>query len=138
MARKPRIHFPGAVYHVIPRGNAGQNVFFDDKDRCRFYLLMQEGLERYGHRVLAFCLLINHAHPAIQIGNVPLSRIMQNLSFCSPASKAGIRTKNFQFKNLDELLRRQGGFSPANEAVSLEEIESLFGDQQDILKFDNL
>ncbi len=81
MARKPRINFPGAVYHVILRGNAGQNIFFDDKDRCRFYLLMQEGLERYGHRVLAFCLLTNHAHLAIQIGNVPLSRIIQNLSF---------------------------------------------------------
>ena len=27
MARKPRIHFPGALYHVIFRGNAGQQVF---------------------------------------------------------------------------------------------------------------
>jgi hypothetical protein len=24
VARKPRIHYPGAVYHVILRGNAGQ------------------------------------------------------------------------------------------------------------------
>ncbi len=81
MARKPRIHFPGAVYHVILRGNAGQDIFFDDKDRYRFYLLMQEGLERYGHRVLAFCLLTNHAHLAVQVGNTPLSRIIHNLSF---------------------------------------------------------
>jgi len=28
MARKPRIHFPGAVYHVILRGNAGDPIFF--------------------------------------------------------------------------------------------------------------
>ncbi|MDT8445224.1 MAG: transposase, partial [Desulfuromonadales bacterium] len=81
MARKPRIHFPGAVYHVILRGNARQDIIFDDKDRCRFYLLMQEGLQRYNHRVLAFCLLNNHAHLAIQVGNVSLSRIIQNLSF---------------------------------------------------------
>jgi len=40
-----------------------------------------EGIERFGHRVLAFCQLTNHVHMAIQVGDVPLSRIMQNLSF---------------------------------------------------------
>jgi putative transposase len=81
MARKPRIHYPGALYHVTLRGNARQEIFFDDADRCRFYLLLQEGIERFGHRVLAFCLMSNHVHLAIQVGEVPLSRIMQNLSF---------------------------------------------------------
>lgn len=81
MARKPRIHYPGALYHVILRGNARQDVFFDDKDRYRFYLFMQEGIERYGHRVLAFCLMTNHIHLALQVGEVSLSRIMQNLAF---------------------------------------------------------
>ncbi len=81
MARKPRVHYSSALYHVIMRGNARQNVFFDDVDRCRFLLLLQEGLERYGHRIHAFCLMTNHIHLAIQIGDVPLSRIMQNISF---------------------------------------------------------
>ncbi len=81
MSRKPRLHYPGALYHVILRGNARQDIFFDDEDRCRFFLLVQEGIERYGHRVLSFCLMTNHLHLAIQVGNVPLSRIMQNLSF---------------------------------------------------------
>ena len=81
MARKPRIHYPGALYHVILRGNGRQDVFLDDKDRYRFYLFMQEGVERYGHRVLAFCLMTNHIHLAVQVGEVPLSRIMQNMTF---------------------------------------------------------
>jgi REP-associated tyrosine transposase len=81
MPRKPRIHYPGALYHVILRGNARQDIFFDDSDRCRFSLLVQEGIERFGHRVLAFCQLTNHVHMAIQVGDIPLSRIMQNLSF---------------------------------------------------------
>jgi REP element-mobilizing transposase RayT len=42
---------------------------------------MQEGIERYGHRVLAFCLMTNHIHLALQVGEVSLSRIMQNLTF---------------------------------------------------------
>lgn len=81
MPRKPRLHYPGALYHVILRGNACQDIFFEDRDRYRLYLLLQEGVERFGHRILAFCLMTNHMHLAIQVGNVPLSRILQNLSF---------------------------------------------------------
>jgi putative transposase len=81
MARKPRLHYPGACYHVILRGNAGQDLFFDKKDRSRFFFLLQEGIEKYHHRIHAYCLMTNHIHMAIQVGEVPLSRIMQNVSF---------------------------------------------------------
>ena len=81
MARKPRIHFPGACYHVILRGNGGQALFYRKQDRSRFFILLQEGIERYGHCIHAFCLMTNHVHIAIQVGDIPLSRIMQNLSF---------------------------------------------------------
>ena len=81
MARKPRLLYPGALYHAILRGNNGQTIFFDHKDRTRFCLLLQEGIERFGHRIHAFCLMTNHVHLAIQMGGIPLSRIMQNLSF---------------------------------------------------------
>ncbi len=75
------MHIPGGFYHAILRGNAGDPVFFDDDDRYRFYLLLQEGVERYGHRIHAFCLMTNHVHLAVQIAEVPLSKIMQNVSF---------------------------------------------------------
>ncbi len=63
------------------RGNGGADVFFREEDRYRFYLLMQEGVVRYGHRIHGFCLMSNHVHLVIQVGEVPLSRIMQNISF---------------------------------------------------------
>jgi putative transposase len=81
MARKPRIHLPGGLYHVILRGNGGQDVFLTEEDRYRFYLLLQEGTCRFGYRVHAFCLMTNHIHLALQSGDMPLSRGMQNLSF---------------------------------------------------------
>jgi len=81
MARKPRVHYPAALYHVILRGNGGQEIFFGQEDRFRFYLLLQEGIERYGHQVHAFCLMTNHVHLAIQVGEVRLPRIIQNLAF---------------------------------------------------------
>ncbi len=81
MARKPRLHFPGACYHVILRGNSGNDIFFKRQNRSRFLLLLQEGLERYRHRIHAYCLMTNHVHLAIQVEEIPLSRIMQNVSF---------------------------------------------------------
>ena len=80
MSRRPRIHFPGAVYHVMVRGNAGLPVFFIDADRLRFYLFLQEAIERFECRVHAFCCMTTHIHLAIQIADISLSRIMQNLS----------------------------------------------------------
>lgn len=80
MARKSRIHFPGAVYHVIVRGNCRQTIFLDDDDRYRFYLFLQAGTERFHHLIHAFCLMSNHVHLVIQVDDIPLSRIMQNLS----------------------------------------------------------
>jgi hypothetical protein len=37
----------GALYHVMVRGNGGQSIFADDEDRSRFYLLSQEGVEKF-------------------------------------------------------------------------------------------
>jgi len=35
MARKPRIHIPGGLYHVMLRGNGGQDIFFSPLLRGR-------------------------------------------------------------------------------------------------------
>jgi len=81
MARRTRFHLPNSIYHVMLRGNDGQPIFFSNGDRCRMCLLIQEGIERFGYTVHAFCFMTNHIHLAIQVGNVNISRIMQNLAF---------------------------------------------------------
>jgi putative transposase len=81
MARKPRLHVPGGLYHVILRGNARQAIFLSPQDRHYFYELMAEGVARFGYRVHAFCLMTNHLHLALQAGEQSLSAGMQNLAF---------------------------------------------------------
>lgn len=81
MARKPRLHFPGAVYYVTLHGNGSQQVFSDATDRTRFLLLIQEGIEKFGHKVHAYCLLPNYLQLVIEVEKVPLSRVMQQLGF---------------------------------------------------------
>jgi putative transposase len=81
MSRKPRLHVEGGFYHVILRGNGGEKIFFAQRDRDRFFLLLQEGIERFKYRLHAYCLMTNHVHLVIQVGALPLSKIIQNLSF---------------------------------------------------------
>ncbi len=81
MARKPRINIFGSYYHVILRGNAGDDIFFSREDRDYFYQLIQDGIEKYHHHIHAFCCMTNHVHLLIQIKEISLSKIIQNLSF---------------------------------------------------------
>ena len=81
MARKPRIHVPGALYHVMVRGNDGQAIFADDHDRETFCALVADGVARFGHRIHAYCLMPNHVHLALGVGETPASKIIQNLAF---------------------------------------------------------
>ncbi len=81
MPRKPRVHVPGGLYHVILRGNDRKEIFVDDKARLGFLGLLSEGTTRFGYRVHAFCLMSNHVHLALQAGDEPLARAMQNIGF---------------------------------------------------------
>lgn len=79
--RKPRIHYPGGMYHVIQRGNNKQIIFECDDDRQKFYCLLQEALSQYACKIHSFCLMSNHIHLAVQVGEIPLSKFMHSLSF---------------------------------------------------------
>ena len=81
MARKPRLHLSGGLYHVMLRGNNGQNIFFDNSDREYLESLVSEGVKRFDHKILAYCWMSNHIHLAIEVNIIPLSKIIQNLSF---------------------------------------------------------
>ena len=78
MARRPRIEYPGALYHVMVRGNQGQNIFRDDQDRTKYIVLLKNCKKAYSFRIYAFVLMRNHL--LMETGRVPLSRIMQRLS----------------------------------------------------------
>ena len=47
MSKKSRIYIPGAIYHVILRGNDHRDIFADDKERFRFFSILDilDGLE---------------------------------------------------------------------------------------------
>jgi hypothetical protein len=42
MPRKVRIQYPGAVYHLMSRGNRREDIFLDDVDRQDFLKTLAE------------------------------------------------------------------------------------------------
>ena len=60
MARPLRIEFPGALYHVMSRGNERQPIVRDDGDRQRRLDWLRRTVETYGWRLHAFVMMTNH------------------------------------------------------------------------------
>ena len=79
MARPLRVAVVGGLYHVIVRGNERRSVFRDGADRSRYLSRLAFYREKFSFRVLAYCLMDNHVHLAIETGKVQLPRIMAGL-----------------------------------------------------------
>ncbi len=62
MARKPRVEFAGAVYHVMSRGDRQNLICRSDRDREMFMDTLTEACVRHGWRIHAFVLMDNHYH----------------------------------------------------------------------------
>jgi len=76
MARKVRVEFPGAIYHVMMRGNERARIFRGTKDYSLFLEALDQGRERFGVDIHAYCLMPNHVHLAIKTPQGNLSRFM--------------------------------------------------------------
>jgi putative transposase len=66
MARKLRVEYPGAVYHVMNRGDRREPIFMDDKDRQDFLATLGQACKKTGWQVHAFCLMPNHFHLVLE------------------------------------------------------------------------
>ena len=72
MPRKLRLEFPGAIYHVINRGNYRSWIFQHAKTRAAFQTTLFQACERSAWRLHAFVIMSNHFHLALEtpLGNL--------------------------------------------------------------------
>ena len=66
MARKLRIEYPGALHHVINRGNYRRDLFESDGACDAFLGALFEAADKFSWRVHAYVLMKNHFHMAIE------------------------------------------------------------------------
>jgi len=90
MPRKPRLEFPGAIYHIHQRGNHQEHIYVDHADSVLFMKLLRDVIERMNWICHAYCLMGNHYHLLIEIPDGILSRGMAWLN--------GMYTKKFNRK----------------------------------------
>jgi REP element-mobilizing transposase RayT len=66
MSRKLRIEYPGAIYHVMNRGDQREDIFRDDHDRQKFLATLGEACAKTEWQVHAYCLMRNHFHLVLE------------------------------------------------------------------------
>ncbi len=66
MARKLRVEYAGAIYHVMNRGDRREAIFDDDQDRTRFVETLGESCAKTGWQVHAYVLMPNHFHLVVE------------------------------------------------------------------------
>lgn len=77
MARKLRLQYPGAIYHVMNRGDRREAIFTSDHDRELFLQTVGEACQKTDWQVHAFCLMHNHFHLVLETPRANLVEGMQ-------------------------------------------------------------
>ena len=80
MSRPLRVEFPGAIHHVMCRGNGRQQIFHDDGDYQRLLDGLALTVNRYGWETFSFVMMPNHFHVFLRTPQPNLSRGMQYLA----------------------------------------------------------
>jgi putative transposase len=62
MPRKTRMYLPGVPVHIVQRGNNRNACFFCEDDYRYYKQVLEEGMQRYGVALHAYCLMTNHVH----------------------------------------------------------------------------
>src|SRR5207244_7745998 len=66
MARRLRVQYPGAIYHLMNRGDRREPIFKDDQDRRCFLETLAEACRKTNWQVHAYCLMPNHFHLVLE------------------------------------------------------------------------
>ena len=72
MPRQMRVEYPGAIYHVMSRGDRREDIFLDDVDRQDFIKTLAEACQKTDFQVHTYCLMRNHFHLVVEtrLGNL--------------------------------------------------------------------
>lgn len=79
MARKPRKKSESGIYHILMRGINRQVIFEDEYDYIKFLQTLDKYKEQSGYELYAYCLMSNHVHLLLKVGQEPLEQLMRRI-----------------------------------------------------------
>jgi REP element-mobilizing transposase RayT len=127
MARPLRIEFPGALYHLISRGNERREIAHDDHDRQTRLQWLQRTVQSYDWRLHAFVLMTNHEHLFVETPQANLSAGMQflNGSYTSYFNRRHRRAGHlFQGRFKGHLIEEEGHFLEVSRYLHLNPVRA--------------
>jgi len=80
MPRKHRIWYPGAVYHIMCRGNHRHDIFRDEDDRLFYLTTLRRVQKQNPYYLYSYCLMTNHVHLQMETLDIPINQIMQRIN----------------------------------------------------------
>jgi putative transposase len=97
MARKLRVEYPGAIYHLINRGDRVEPIFKDDTDRQRFLERLGETCRKTGWQVHALCLMDNRFHLVVE---TPQSNLVAGMKWLPRTYTSPFNRRHKVFRHL--------------------------------------
>jgi putative transposase len=80
VARKHRIWYPGASYHIMCRGNHRHDIYRDDEDREYYLTTLRYVQKLFPYRLHSYCLMTNHVHLQMETADHQISQIMKRIN----------------------------------------------------------
>ena len=114
MARTLRIEYPGAIYHVLNRGDHGEDIFRDDQDRELFLAALGEACQETGWQVHAFCLMSNHFHLVVE---TPEANLVSGMRWFD-------KGKEFRRELLEQIFEQRGEWHYGHELIESAEAKA--------------
>jgi putative transposase len=91
VSRRLRIQYPGAIYHVMSRGDHSENIFYDDEDRQLFLGTLRECCQKTSWQIHSYCLMSNHFHLVVE---TPEANLVEGMKWL-----LGTYTKRFNARH---------------------------------------
>lgn len=79
MPRKPRLHSPTGIYHIILRSVNQHIIFEEESDYQKFLFILSDCKTKYDVDIYAYCLMDNHIHILLHSPADCLSGFFQSL-----------------------------------------------------------
>jgi REP element-mobilizing transposase RayT len=91
------MEYPGAIYHVMNRGDRREPIFKDDFDRQRFVAALGEVCVKTDWQVHAYCLMLNHFHLVVE---TPAANLVAGMRWFLSTYTARFNRRHKQFGHL--------------------------------------
>lgn len=127
IARNRRIWYPGAVYHVVARGNHKEEIFKNTDDFKVYMKLLRKVNEKYPFKLYSYCLMGNHVHLQIATIDSEIWKIMKRLQWTYSMyfnEKYGLTGHLFQGRYYSELICSESYLLQTSKYIHLNPVKA--------------